>query len=51
MDVVRSLLSMAELQEPEPDHAVLRARGVVEVYRNQRITTRKFRNFTVASPV
>ena len=50
MDVVRSLLSMAELQEPEPDHATLRARGVVEVYRSQRITTGKFRNFTVASP-
>ena len=51
MDVVRSLLSMAELQEPEPDHATLRARGVVEVYRSQRITIAKFRNFTVASPV
>ncbi len=50
MDVVRSLLSMAELQEPEPDRANLRARGVVEIYRSQRITTGKFRNFTVASP-
>ena len=50
MDVVRSLLSMAELQESEPDRARLRARGVVEVYRSQRITTGKFRNFTVASP-
>ena len=50
VDVVRSLLSMAELQEPEPDHATLRARGVVQVYRSQRITTGKFRNFTVASP-
>ena len=51
MDVVRSLLSMAALQEPEPDHANLRARGVSAVYRSQRITTGKYRNFTVASPV
>ena len=51
MDVVRSLLSMAALQEPEPDRAQLRARGIVEVYRSQRITTGKYRNFTVASPV
>ena len=50
MDVVRSLLSMAALQEPEPDHATLRARGVVAVYRSQRITRDKYRNFTVASP-
>lgn len=50
VDVVRSLLSMAELQEPKPDRAQLRARGIVEVYRSRRITTGKYRNFTVASP-
>lgn len=50
VEVVRSLLSLAELQDPEPDHATLQARGVVQVYRSQRITTGKFRNFTVASP-
>ena len=51
MDVVRSLLSLGELQAPRPDRIWLRARGVVEVYRSQRITTGKYRNFTAALPV
>ena len=51
VEVVRSLLSLAEIQEPRPDRAALAERGVVEVYRSQRITVDKYRNFTSAAPV
>jgi hypothetical protein len=36
-DVVRSLLALAELRQDEPDRSRLRRRGVVEVFRSQRI--------------
>ena len=49
-DVVRSLLALAGVQEPEPDRTKLRAMGVAEVYRSQRITVGKYRNFTHACP-
>ena len=49
-DAVRSLLSLAEFQRSEPDRRILQSRGVVEVYRSQRITVGKYRNFTVAQP-
>ena len=49
-EVVRSLLALAELQESEPDRTNLGAMGVVEVYRSQRITVGKYRNFTYAYP-
>lgn len=51
VDTVRSLLSLAELQEPRPDRKSLLARGVVEIYRSQRITRDKYRNFTPALSV
>ena len=51
VEVVRSLLGLAEIQEPRPDRDTLVARGVVEVYRSQRITVDKYRNFTNAVPV
>ena len=51
IEVVRSLLSLAELQKPSPDRKSLLALGVVEIYRSQRITEDKFRNFTPAVPV
>ena len=51
IDTVRSLLSLAELQEPRPDRRSLLARGVVETYRSQRVTKDKYRNFTAAVPV
>lgn len=51
VQVVRSLLSLAEIQEPRPDRDSLSARGVVEVYRCQRITVDKYRNFMSAAPV
>ena len=50
LEVVRSLLALAEMQEPEPDRTKLRAMGVAEVYRSRRITVGKYRNFTHAYP-
>lgn len=50
LEVIRSLLALAEVQHSEPDRAKLGAMGVVEVYRSRRITTGKFRNFTHAQP-
>ena len=51
VDVARSLLALPELQRPEPSLVHLNARGVVEVYRSQRITVGKYRNFTQALPI
>ncbi len=51
IDTVRSLLSLAELQKPRPDRKNLFARGIVEIYRSQRITRDKYRNFAPAVPV
>lgn len=51
IEIVRSLLSLPELQKPLPDRKILLALGVVEIYRSQRITRDKFRNFTPAVPV
>ena len=51
VDVARSLLALPELQRPEPSRVHLNARGVVEVYRSQRITVGKYRNFTQALPI
>ena len=50
LEVVRPLLALAELQESEPDRTKLRAMGVAEVYRSQRITVGNYRNFTHAYP-
>ena len=51
IEVVRSLLSLAELQKSRPDRKSLLALGVVEIYRSRRITVSKYRNFTPAQPV
>ena len=51
IDAVRSLISLDELQKPLPNRESLSARGVIEIYRSQRITNGKYRNFTVATPV
>lgn len=51
INAVRSLISLNELQEPLPSRESLLARGVIEIYRSQRITNGKYRNFTVATPV
>lgn len=50
MDTTRSLLALPELQQDEPDRKALSAMGVTEVYRCQRITQGKYRNFTPAYP-
>jgi CRISPR-associated endonuclease/helicase Cas3 len=36
-DTVRSLLQLQELKEPDPDRALLRARGVAAVFRSRRV--------------
>jgi hypothetical protein len=51
LDVIRSLLGMAELQEKTPAYTRLRPFGVIEVFRSQRITLGKYRNFTQGTPV
>lgn len=48
---VSSLLSLPALQADIPDHEQLAPRGIAAVYRCQRITQGKFRNFTPARPV
>lgn len=50
LDAVRSVLALAELQAPRPDRLRLKRRGVVEVFRCQRLTVGKYRNFGVAHP-
>ncbi len=51
LDVVRSLVSLPELQRPAPDRRLLETVGIVEIYRSERITQGKYRNFTTARPV
>ncbi|MDO3377552.1 type I-G CRISPR-associated protein, Cas3-extension family [Geoalkalibacter halelectricus] len=48
--VVRSLLSLSELQRIVPNRKILRSIGIEEVYRCQRITQGKYRNFSQAIP-
>ena len=50
IDTVRSVLSLPELQERRPNRDGLSAMGIVEVYRSERITRDKYRNFTAATP-
>ena len=51
IDVLRSLLALPDIQRPEPSRERLAEMGVVELYRSQRITAGKYRNFTRALPV
>jgi hypothetical protein len=51
VDVVRSLLAFKELREELPDRRRLGAMGVKEIYRCERITQGRFRNFTMGIPV
>lgn len=50
-DVIKSVLSLGELQAQELDRRKLASRGIVEVFQSQRLTIGKFRNFTPSSPV
>ncbi|HEY0233375.1 MAG TPA: hypothetical protein VGC55_19160 [Dokdonella sp.] len=54
LDTIRSLLDMTDVQRcGRTDAPVrgLRARGIVEIYRSRRVTTGKFRNFTMGMPI
>ena len=51
IDTGRSLLSLPDIQAHSPDSTKLSARGIAAVFRSQRITTGKFRNFTPAVQV
>lgn len=52
VDVVRSLLSIPELHRDSPNRKNLSARGVVEIYRCERIAPNKYyKNFASALPV
>jgi hypothetical protein len=50
LDTLRSLLALRELQHDSPDRVELAQRGIDEVFRSQRLTTGKFRNFTRGVP-
>ena len=50
IEVVRSVLAMGEIQVSEPDRSKLQAQSIVEVYRSQRFTVGKYRNFALAHP-
>lgn len=54
LDTLRSLLDMADVHRrgrPGVQAYGLGARGIVEVYRSRRLTTGKFRNFTMGTAV
>ncbi len=51
LDIVRSMLSLKELQSLKPDRDMLSRMGIVEIYRSQRITEGKYRNFSSAISV
>lgn len=51
VDTVRSLLAHDELQQDQPRREVLAPMGVAEIYRSQRLTVGKYRNFAPAEPV
>ena len=51
LDVLRSMLALSELQVRSPDRDKLQSMGIVEIFRCQRITQGKYRNFTPAIPV
>ena len=51
VEIVRSLLSLEALQNKHPDRDLLKAMGITEAFRCQRLTQGKFRNFTPAEPV
>lgn len=51
LDVCRSLLASATLTKPNLELVHISPTGVVAIFRSQRITIDKFRNFTPAIPV
>jgi hypothetical protein len=51
VEVVRSLLALAELRAADPARCRLEAMGIKEIYRCERVTQGKYRNFTAGIPV
>jgi len=51
LDVVRSVLALDEIQQQMPSMMLLSARGIVAVYRSQRLTVGKYRCFAPAEAV
>lgn len=51
VEVVRSLLALAELRAEVPDRCQLEAMGIKEIYRCERLTQGRYRNFTAGIPV
>jgi hypothetical protein len=50
LEVIRSLLSLKELQEDKPGRETLARCGIIEIFRSQRITQGKYRNFASVLP-
>lgn len=51
LEVVRSLLTLPELAAKTPDREALRAIGIAEIFRSERVAPNKYyKNFTVAHP-
>ena len=51
LDAIRSLLSLSDLAEKVPNRDALRARGIIDVYRSERIAPNQYyKNFTPAHP-
>jgi hypothetical protein len=48
LDTCRSVLALPELQKTQPNRVLLSARGITDIFRCERITVGKFRNFTPA---
>lgn len=49
-DTVTSVLGLKDLQQSSPNRSRLVAMGIDEIYRSQRLTVGKYRNFTIATP-
>lgn len=47
-DILRSVLSLKELQKDQPSISEMSGRGITAIFRSQRITLGKYRNFTPA---
>ncbi|MBE7538087.1 MAG: hypothetical protein HS122_06720 [Opitutaceae bacterium] len=51
LSTARSVIALAENQKEKPDHSQLQPRGIFRLYRCERFTQGKFRNFTPAVAV
>lgn len=50
IETVRSILAIEQLQHLRPDREMLKRKGIVEIFKCQRLTQGKFRNFSQAVP-